>query len=120
MKQVTFPMIELVDRLTIARLKFEKTQCNQSELDYYENQVKFFDFSQIENELYHLQEIHRQIWNLEFLLKTGQENKLSLEEIGQRAIEIRNLNNRRVALKNAIAEKFEDPVREIKKDHLSE
>lgn len=119
-KQPMFPIVELIDRLAIARLKFEKTGKNQDELDYYEQQALAFDFLQVHSEINQLQEIHRQIWELEYLLKTGQENQLSLEEIGRRAIAIRNLNKQRVTLKNFIAEKFNDPVREIKKDHLSE
>ena len=65
-------------------------------------------------------DIHKQIWELEKELKAGLEQALSLEEIGRRAIEIRNHNHRRIALKNAMAEKLYCPVREIKKDHASE
>jgi hypothetical protein len=57
---------------------------------------------------------------LEWELKTGQEEKLELAEIGRRAIAIRNMNNKRIAFKNTIAEKLNDPVREIKQDHLSD
>jgi hypothetical protein len=57
---------------------------------------------------------------LEKELKSGRENELPLEEIGRRAIKIRDWNNKRVSIKNAMAEKLSCPVREIKKDHLSE
>jgi len=53
-------------------------------------------------------------------LKAGREQELPLEEIGRRAIAIRDHNNRRIAIKNALAEQLECPVREIKRDHLSE
>ena len=43
-----------------------------------------------------------------------------LSEIGQRALDIRDLNNYRVQYKNSIADKLNDPVREIKQDHTSE
>ena len=43
-----------------------------------------------------------------------------LTEIGRRAIAIRDMNNKRIAFKNTIAEKLNDPVREVKQDHLSE
>jgi hypothetical protein len=69
------------------------------------------------NELY---QIHSNIWALEAELKSGKESDLDLNEIGKRAIEIRNWNNRRVAIKNQIAELLNCPVREIKKDHLSQ
>lgn len=50
----------------------------------------------------------------------GTEANLPLEEIGRRAIKIRDWNNRRIALKNSMAEKLDCTVREIKKDHLSQ
>jgi hypothetical protein len=115
-----FPVIELVDRFVIARLKFDRTQANQSELDWYTDQMKAYDVGLVNSELTQLYAIHDQIWELESELKSGQENKLSLEEIGRRAINIRNWNNKRIALKNSIAEKLNCAVREIKQDHLSE
>ena len=39
---------------------------------------------------------------------------------GRRAILIRNWNNKRIAIKNSLAEILNCPVREIKQDHLSE
>ena len=106
----TFPVIELVDRLAIAEVKFQRTKANEQELLWYMNQAIRID----------LKHIHNEIWDLEAELKTGREAELSLEEIGRRAIAIRDHNNKRIALKNSIAEKLNCPVREIKKDHLSE
>jgi hypothetical protein len=115
-----FPIIELVDRYAIAKLKFDKTQANNDELDFYGNQLESFDLTQIQNELTELYNIHSRIWSLESELKTGREAELPLEEIGRRAIAIRDHNNKRIALKNLMAEKLGCGVREIKKDHLSE
>jgi hypothetical protein len=115
-----FPIIELIDRLAIAEVKFQRTRSNQEELTWYQNQALHINTSKIINEYEDLKRIHNEIWNLEAELKSGREAELALEEIGRRAIAIRNHNNKRVALKNAIAEKLECLVREIKKDHLSE
>ena len=115
-----FPVIELVDRLAIAEVKFQRTKANEEELQWYVNQALRIDLSLVVDEYAQLKEIHNKIWELEALLKTGRETELSLEEIGRRAIAIRDHNNKRVALKNAMAEKLSCPVREIKKDHLSE
>ena len=115
-----FPIIELVDRYAIALLKFNKTQANKEELDFYSHQLTEFDITQIEAELDALYNIHGCIWKLEAELKTGREAELALDEIGRRAIAIRDYNNKRIALKNSIAEKLKCSVREIKKDHLSE
>ena len=115
-----FPIIELVDRLAIAEIKFKRTKANEEELLWYMNQALRIDLSLIVDEYEQLKEIHNEIWELEGLLKTGREAELGLEEIGRRAIAIRDHNNKRVALKNIIAEKLGCAVREIKKDHLSE
>ena len=115
-----FPIIELVDRLAIAEVKFQRTKANEEELLWYMNQAMRIDLTLIVDEYKDLKTIHNEIWELEALLKTGRESELSLEEIGRRAIAIRDHNNKRVALKNTMAKKLNCPVREIKKDHLSE
>jgi hypothetical protein len=115
-----FPIIELVDRLAIAEIKFKRTKANEEELLWYMNEAMRIDLTQIVDEYEDLKHIHNEIWELEAELKTGREAELSLEEIGRRAIAIRDHNNKRVKLKNAMAEKLNCPVREIKKDHLSQ
>lgn len=115
-----FPVLELIDRLIIAEIKFEKIGSNVEELDWYRHQTNHLDLSLINEERAELTHIHKTIWHLESLLKSGLEEQLSLEEIGRRAIEIRNWNNRRVKLKNVIAEKLGCKVREFKYNHLSE
>lgn len=113
-----FPIIELYDRLAIAEVKWEKTKANKEELDWY---MEHCSVTEEVKELYEdLKNIHRQIWSLEAELKSGREHELSLEEIGRRAIIIRNKNNERIKIKNTIAERLGDSVKEIKKEHLSE
>lgn len=115
-----FPIIELVDRYAIALLKFNKTGHNAAELDFYKSQLEPYNTDSIKVEIAALYEIHSKIWSLESELKTGREAELDLAEIGRRAIEIRNWNNKRISIKNSIAEKLGCTVREIKQDHLSE
>jgi hypothetical protein len=115
-----FPVIELVDRLAIAEVKFKRTKANEEELLWYMNQALRIDIGEIVDEYENLKQIHNEIWDLEAELKTGREAELSLEEIGRRAIAIRDHNNKRVALKNSMAAKLNCAVREIKQDHLSE
>lgn len=115
-----FPIIELVDRYAIAKLKQFKTDANQNEVDFYKEQLKSYDLELVTNEMDMLYKIHEDIWNLESELKSGMEAQLDLAEIGRRAIEIRNFNNKRIQLKNLIAEKLGCSVREIKAQHISE
>jgi hypothetical protein len=115
-----FPVIELFDRLAIAEVKWERTHSNQEELDWYRLQVQDLDLDLVKTYFDELKNIHNTIWGLESELKSGREAELSLEEIGRRAILIRDWNNKRIAIKNSIAEILNCPVREIKQDHLSE
>lgn len=117
---IIFPIIELVDRYCIAKLKMNKTQSNSEELEFYQMQLENITIDIIDKDLDELYDIHLAIWDLESLLKSGLEYQVGLEEIGRRAIMIRNLNNQRIALKNKMAEKLECNIREIKKDHLSQ
>ena len=116
------PVLELIDRLCIARVKHARTNgANQVELDWYED--KFQQLPQ-SPELYEaiqaMTDIHHAIWDLEWQLKSGVEQMLSLQEIGRRAIAIRDFNNRRIAYKNSVARILGHPVIEIKQDHLAD
>jgi hypothetical protein len=115
-----FPIIELVDRLVIAEIKFEKTQANMQELEWYQTQAQNHNLEIVQAELAQLKQIHLQIWELEKELKSGTEQNIPLEEIGRRAIKIRNHNHERIQLKNRMAECLQCHVREIKRDHVSE
>lgn len=115
-----FPVIELVDRLAIAQVKHEITGANDAELNWYLDQFNQLDFAHIQTELAQLKAVHQQIWALESDIRQGKEHNLGLEEIGRRALEIRDWNNQRVKLKNLMAAKLHCTVREIKKDHASE
>jgi hypothetical protein len=119
--EFSFPVIELVDRYTIARVKYDKTNgANAAELDFYTSQMAKLDTQLIQAELSVLEDIHRRIWAMEDDFKKCRIDGADLSEIGQRALDIRDLNNYRVQYKNSIADKLNDPVREIKQDHTSE
>jgi hypothetical protein len=122
------PVLELIDRLCIARVKHERTKgANQDELDWYEDKyrqlIETLTVEQRETLDHNISEItviHNRIWDLEWQLKSGVENLLTMDEIGRRAIAIRDWNNRRITYKNSIAELFGLKMREIKTDHLSD
>ena len=110
-----FPVMELVDRYTIAQVKYDRTGGkNQAELDFYERQMSGIDKILIWDELQAFKILHDKIWSLEDDFKKCRIDGTDLAEVGQRALEIRDYNNFRVQLKNAVAEKLNDPVREVK------
>lgn len=122
------PELELIDRLCIARVKYERTNgANQDELDWYDERYRDMiatlsdeQRSVLDSNILEITNIHNQIWNLEWQLKSGVEHLLPMDEIGRRAIAIRDWNNRRITYKNSIAELFGMKMREIKTDHLSD
>lgn len=62
-----------------------------------------------------------EIWNLEHEMRKEAEGqtKFSLEEIGKRAIKIRDLNRKRIEYKNLINDLAGNHFRETKVNHLS-
>ena len=58
---------------------------------------------------------NNKMWDLESDIRQGKEKELGLEEVGRRALAIRNLNKQRIALKNSISQ-----YKEIKSNHASE
>lgn len=110
-----FPVIELVDRYCIAKLKYNKLGNNIEELNFYTEQIKLLDINLIKDELNELYVVHERVWEVEDDFKKYRvESKYDLEEIGRRALYVRNIMEERYILKNKMAEKLGDPVREKK------
>lgn len=115
-----FPVIEIVDRYTIAVVKYEKTQgANQEELDFYIEQMQEVNLDLQHQLIVELIDHHRYVWSLEDDFKKNRIDGLPLDEIGQRALHIRDIGHKRVTIKNTLAELLNDPVREIKRDHIT-
>lgn len=106
--------MELVDRYVIAQVKYDRTGANLEELLFYELQMAHVDKILIWDELQAFKILHNKIWSLEDDFKKCRIDGTDLAEIGKRALEIRDYNQFRVDLKNKVAEKLNDPVREIK------
>ena len=102
----TYSWGEFFDRLTIINRK------TLFDPDNYNHKLKEFESILTKVEMDYellllvasLQMTNTDIWNLESDLRKGQEGKLGFEEIGRRALEIRNINSRRVDLVNKINE----------------
>jgi hypothetical protein len=111
-----FPVIELVDRYCIAKLKFAKLGNNKEELDFYTNQLHDIDFKLIQEELEQLYKVHAEVWDLEDDFKKFRvEHMYDLAEVGRRALHVRDVMHQRYDLKNRMADKLNDPVKEMKK-----
>lgn len=110
-----FPVIELVDRYCIAKLKFSKLGNNKEELDFYQEQMELIDLESIKEELDRLYDVHARVWEVEDDFKKKRvDDQFDLAEIGRRALYVRDIMEERYVLKNIIADKLNDPVKERK------
>lgn len=110
-----FPIIEIVDRYAIAVVKFDNTQgANKEELDFYLAQMDEVGIPTTQPLIVELIEHHRYVWSLEDDIKKGRADSLPMDEIGRRALHVRDVMRKRVELKNLLADLYNDPVKEIK------
>lgn len=110
-----FPTIEIVDRYCIAVVKSDKTNnANAEEVAFYSEQMNEIDIDKLHPLILELIKHHKYVWSLEDDIKQGRIDDAPLEEIGRRALHVRDVMKQRVILKNALAELVNDPVREIK------
>jgi len=118
---------ELFDKLSISLLKSERLNAEQVQEELDELEGAFAQVVQIhpsvsvqcKDLLDLLKVINGFIWDLESDIRKGKEGQLGLEEVGRRALMIRNLNSIRVWTKNLITRTTGRGYLEIKKDHAS-
>ena len=125
-KEIAMPVSELCDRLTIAQLKLERLSDDeinkkelQKQIEYYESGVDM-DWPRLVSLVIDLHKINGQMWDAEYAIRKGLDNDLGLEEIGRRALKIRDLNRVRVSVKNEITEIVGQPeFKDCKMNHAS-
>lgn len=114
---IAVPPGEVADRLTILCLKASHGVDVKGELERYEREARLL---RIKPEMIEkLHEVNHSIWKLEYDIRLGKEGKLGLEEVGRRALKIRDFNKVRIELKNRISRSFPDSYMETKVDHAS-
>lgn len=110
---------EIADRYTICKLKSERTDIDcREELSLLKCEID--QYKDINTYIEKLYTTNGSIWLLESDIRKGKEDLLGLEEVGRRAIQIRNLNAIRVQTKNDINLKYKEGFIEIKADHASQ
>lgn len=118
------PLAEVLDRLSILRLKVERINEPhlKKELDAFNKTVDEFKNRGINIKVEwvaSLYQINAKIWDLEADIRKGKEGELGLEEVGRRAILIRDLNRERVSLKNKIIDETGIGFKDVKVNHAS-
>jgi hypothetical protein len=110
---------EMIDRYSICKVKSEKTSLDNSrEMNDLWNDIK--EYKDFEPYIEKLHNLHSEIWDLESDIRSGNESLLGLEEVGRRAIALRDMNKIRINIKNEINSKYNEGYREIKLNHGSE
>lgn len=110
---------DIVDRYTICKLKSERLDLDLSEeINQLTSEIDLYD--NLNDYVGSLYEVNGRIWDLESDIRKGNEDILGLEEIGRRALMIRDLNNIRVSLKNEINSNLGQGFIEYKMNHGSE
>lgn len=117
------PVPEVVDRWTIARLKLERLTSDQADkadlqrqVDYYARGVDM-DNPQLMELAERLYEVNGQMWDAEYVIRKGEDDGIGLEEIGRRALITRDLNRRRMAVKNQIVDLVGEGFKDVKMNY---
>ena len=125
-KPIAMPINELCDRLTIAQLKLERLSATELDKNLLQKQIDYFlegvdsSNSSLLELIGELKTINGKMWDLEYEIRKGLDAKLGYEEIGKRALAIRDCNRERVAIKNKIASLVAQPeFLDCKMNHAS-
>lgn len=126
-RPIAMPICELCDRLTIAELKKSRLPDHeidkdllQKQIDYYAKGIDAFNV-ELRNCIFELSKINGEMWDAEYDIRKGLDEQLGLEEIGRRALRIRDLNKKRVSVKNQITKIVKQPeFQDCKMNHASE
>jgi len=122
-KPIITPIPEVADRYTIALLKIERLGPDEIDIDDMRKQINYYreglkledpELSLLVNDLY---EINGEMWDAEYAIRKGQDENLGLEEIGRRALRIRDLNRIRMKVKNDIVELTGDGFKDCKMNY---
>ena len=113
------PLSEIIDRYSILMLKNERLvdEDLKEELETYKKEI---DFSKMGDFVKRLYEVNGTIWDLESDIRRGKEKELGLEEVGRRAIKLRDLNKIRISIKNEIVKFVGQGFIEVKINHASQ
>jgi len=117
------PISEILDRYSIAILKRERADAeNSKEINDLKSEIDKYSKEQYEfinQKIKDLIEVNGNIWDLESDIRKGKEGELGLEEVGRRAIKIREFNKIRITHKNNVVDYFGEGYKDIKMNHVS-
>jgi len=120
------PLCEIADKLSILKLKSERLAENEEMkaalVEYeaaFENALAALQIdmrTEIRNAYWMLHQVNGLIWDFEAAIRAGRD--LPLEEVGLRALMIRNLNRVRVYCKNQIVQHSGQGFKDVKVNYV--
>jgi len=113
------PISEIADRYSIALLKKERADAN-NDVEIHTLHKELIQYTDAMSFVSKLKDINGKIWDLESDIRKGKEAELGLEEVGRRAIQIREFNKVRVGYKNEMVKIYMEGFEDIKMNHASE
>jgi|TARA_R110000824_G_scaffold304281_4_gene492098 hypothetical protein len=123
MKPIITPIPEVADRYTIALLKIQRLDASEIDVDEMQRQIDYYkegldlDNPKLANLVDKLYHVNGLMWDAEHAIRKGQDEGLGLEEIGTRAIHIRDLNRDRMKVKNDIIDLTGDGFKDAKMNY---
>ena len=123
MKPIITPIPEVADRYTIALLKIQRLDASEIDVDEMQRQIDYYkegldldnpELANLVDKLYHVNGL---MWDAEHAIRKGQDEGLGLEEIGTRAIHIRDLNRDRMKVNNDIIDLTGDGFKDAKMNY---
>jgi len=104
LKKPTYNLGDLIDRLSILTRKIYFGDDNSiSEHRHLERALTAFGINgKLITNTIRITQANIEIWNLEHEIRNGGEGNLGLEEVGKRALKIRDINRKRISYKNNI------------------
>ncbi len=127
-----YPIDELIDKTSIIKLKFERLEHLEDRerwaSELIEDSIAIGTFigdgtctiEQVEEWFHKLFKINGQVWDLEADIRKGKDEELGMDEIGRRAIKIREKNKERIAVKAEVVDFTGKGYADIKENHISE
>jgi hypothetical protein len=116
------PISDILDRYSIDILKKERANAeNFKEIHDLKFKINKYslDYKQfIDQKITDLIEVNGKIWDLESDIRKGKEDLMGLEEVGRRAIKIREYNKIKIRHKNDIVNYFGEGYKKIKINNI--
>jgi hypothetical protein len=118
----TLSLGDIMDKLTILALKiFYGEETAYREHEYLKEGLIALGYDgDLIASVIRLAHANHMIWFLENEIRNDKEAKFTLQEIGERALKIRNHNRKRVEYKNVITKMDNIGFQETKTNHLSQ